>query len=43
MQLIPHAVPSHVADPLAGVPHGVHAEVPQVSGSVLLTQRDPQR
>ena len=39
---MPQFVPSHVALPLAGVPHGVHIE-PQVSGSVLLTHTLPQR
>lgn len=36
-------MPSQVAVPLAGVAHGVHDDVPQLSGSVLLTQRLPQR
>jgi hypothetical protein len=42
LQLIPQFVPSHVALPFAGVPHGEH-EPPQLSGSLLLTQTLPQR
>lgn len=42
MQPIPHALPSQVASPFAGVGHGAH-RLPQVSALVLVTQLVPQR
>jgi hypothetical protein len=40
-QLAPHEVPSHVAVPPTGGGHALH-DVPQVLGSLLLTQLPPQ-
>ncbi len=41
MQEIPHAVPSHVAEPFAGVGHGEHDD-PHVAVAELLTHAPPQ-
>ena len=38
-----HMVPSHVADPPVGGVQALHDVVPQLPGSMLLTQRLPHR
>jgi len=39
---MPQLVPSHLAEPFAGIAHGVH-DAPHVSGSPLLTHAPLQR